>query len=320
MKFAIILGAGKGTRMKSELPKVMHQVCHKPMVGHLVDNLKKAQVDKIITVIGYKEDLIQDYLKDSSEYAFQNPQLGTGHAVMQVESLKDLPGATIVVNGDCPLISPETFEMMFEALSDNAMVVLTAILPDGKSYGRVIVDNDLNISDIVEFRDCSLEEAQIKEINTGIYIFNNQDLFDNLSKLDQNNNQNEYYITDLVKILNKEGKKVKALRIKDPQEASGINDLKELAEANLWLQNKINQTHLDNGVTIINSDLTFISPDAIIGSDTIIYPNTYIWGKSKIGSFNEIIDSTIVDSEIGSHNKIEKSKISINIAILYLNT
>ena len=310
MKYAIILGAGKGTRMKSELPKVMHQVCHKPMVAHLVDNLKKANASKVVTVVGYKGEIIQDYLGSSSEFAIQEPQLGTGHAVMQVHQLEDLKGQTIVVNGDCPLISPETFEMMYDALQDNAMVVLTAILPDGESYGRVVVDDELNILDIVEYRDCDDNQVKIKEINTGIYVFNNEDLFENLSKLDQNNSQEEYYITDLVKILNKEGKKVKALRIKDVKEASGINDLLELQEANNWLQNKINNKHLTNGVTIVNSDLTFIAPDVTIGSDSIIYPNTYLLGNTKVASNCVITDSTIIDSSIGPYSNIDRSRIT----------
>ncbi len=310
MRYAIILGAGKGTRMKSELPKVMHEVCQKPMIAHLVDNLKQAQAERVIAVVGYRAELVSAYLGTACEYAIQDEQLGTGHAVMQVTQLKDLAGQTIVVNGDCPLITPETFESMYQALKDHALVVLTAIVPDAKSYGRVLVDEDLNISEIVEYRDCTLQQASIKEINTGIYVFNNQDLFASLKHLDNNNNQAEYYITDLVKVLKQQGKSVKALRVLDYKEASGINDRIELAEANLWLQQKINQRHQLAGVTLIQPEAIFIAPEVEIGADTIIYPPTYLVGQTKIGRNCQITGSYIRDSKIGDNNEINQSRIT----------
>lgn len=310
MKSAIIMAAGKGTRMKSHLPKTMHKLCDKPMVGHIVDNLKAAGAERLVTVVGYGAEVLQEYLQDKTEYALQQPQLGTGHAVMQATQLKEEDGITLVVNGDCPLISKETFKMMYDNLKDNAMLVLTAVLPEGKQYGRVVVDENMNLSKIVEYKDCNDEELSITEINTGIYAFNNKDLFANLTKLSQNNQQQEYYITDLVAILKNQGKKVKAIRIADYQEASGINDPYELHQANRWLQQKINKQHMLNGVIIVNSDNTYISADATIGAETVIYPNTYILGKTKIGVGCTIMSSYLDNSQIGDRCHVEYGKIT----------
>lgn len=320
MKSAIILAAGKGTRMNSNLPKTMHKVCDKPMVEHIVDNLKSIDVEKIVTVVGYKHEVLRDYLKDKTEYALQEEQLGSGHAVMQVQQLKDCDGITLVANGDCPLITKETYQALYDTLQGNSMVVLTALLDDAKSYGRIITDSDEFIQRIVEHKDASAEERLVKEINVGIYAFDNKVLYENLNKLDSNNSQNEYYITDLVEILNKQGLKVKALRIADPMEASGINDRIELTEASMWLQNKINTKHQQQGVTLIDPSQTHIGVDVEIGLDTIIYPNTFLRGKTKIGE-NCTITSSIIDNSSVKNNtsivysQIVNSEIGSNVTV-----
>ena len=311
MKTAIIMAAGKGTRMNSNIPKPLHKICGKPMVEHIVDNLKSINVEEIVTIIGYGGSQVQEHLKDKSMYAVQEPQLGTGHAVMQAVQFKDYQGITLVVNGDCPNVQPHTFEKMFTELGDASMLVLSAKLDDPKAYGRVIRDQQDNVLKIVEFKDCNQQEKLINEINTGIYAFKTEDLFSNLEKLNNQNNQKEYYITDLVEIFNQQGKSVKAYIIPDSEEAAGINDKIELAQANMWLQAKINQKWMRQGVTMINPNQVYIDADVSIGQDTIIYPNNYLVGKTKIGANCTILSGCyIADSVIGDHNRIDNSRIT----------
>lgn len=311
MRSAIILAAGKGTRMKSSLVKPMHKVLDKPMVEHIVDNLKQINVDKIVTIIGYGSEAITAYLKDKSEYAIQEELNGTGKAVSYATQLEDLDGQTLVINGDCPLIQPETFQMMFEQLQDAKMVVLSAVLDDPKAYGRIVRDQSGNFVKIVEAKDCDDQQRMIKEINTGIYAFDNRSLFEYIKELRNDNAQREYYITDLVKIFSEHDHQVKAVVIKDPDEAMGINDRLELYQASKWLQRKINQYWMRNGVTLIEPEMTFIGPDVRIGEDNIIYPNTFIEGKTVIGSGNTIRTGCyLLNAEIGNDNDIDNARIT----------
>ena len=314
MKAAIIMAAGKGTRMHSKLPKTMHKVLDKPMIEHLVDTLNQMGVNRVISIVGYGKEAIMDYLKDKCEYAIQEPQLGTGHAVMQAKQLETDQGFTLVINGDCPLVREETFALLFEEVKDAAMVVLTAIEEDPAQYGRVLRKADNTIEKIVEYKDCTEEELKIQEINTGIYAFNNEMLFTGLKKIKNDNKQNEYYITDLVEIFNQEEKKVKAVISKDSGETAGINDHFELLRATKILQRRINQKWLSQGVSLLNIDDTYIGSDVEIGQDTTIYPNTYIYGKTKIGSDNLIMSGCYIEnSTIGDGNYIDNSRITDSI-------
>ncbi len=240
MKRAIVLAAGKGTRMKSELPKVLHEVNGKSMINMILDNLKLAGVDEIVSVVGYKHELVEKEVEGMCEFAIQEPQLGTGHAVMQAKQFEDKDGITVVASGDCPCIKPETFASMFEACKDADMVILTAKPKDTLSYGRIIRDNKGNVEKIVEFKDANEEERQVKEINTGIYAFDNKSLFEGLLKINNNNAQNEYYITDMVEILKNEGKVVKAVLVEDYEEVQGINNVEELKKAEEYLKRRDN--------------------------------------------------------------------------------
>ena len=240
MKRAIVLAAGKGTRMKSELPKVLHEVNGKTMIRHILDSLKEANVDEVVTIVGYRYDLVKEEIDGLCDYAIQEPQLGTGHAVMQAKQFEDKDGITVVANGDCPCIRPATYENMYEACEDADMVVLTAMPEDTLSYGRVVRDEEGNVEKIVEYKDASEEERDIKEINTGIYAFNNKSLFEGLKKLSNDNAQNEYYITDLVEILKNDGKIVKAVLVEDYEEVQGINDINELKHAEEYLKSRDN--------------------------------------------------------------------------------
>ncbi len=311
MRSAIIMAAGKGTRMKSKLVKPMHKVLDKPMVEHIVDNLHKINVDKVVTIVGYGAEIVKEQLKDKCEYAIQTELSGTGKAVSYASQLADFEGYTLVINGDCPLIQPETYQMMFEEVKGCGMVVLSAILEDPKAYGRIIRDQAGNFLKIVENKDCDIKQKAINEINTGIYAFDNRLLFEYLPLLKNDNAQNEYYITDLVDIFLSFNQKVKAVVIADPDEAMGINDRYELYLANKWLQNKINLNLMLNGVTLIEPQMTFIGADVIIKEDTIIYPNTFIEGKTRIGANNVIKTGCyILNSEIGDDNVIDNARIT----------
>ena len=238
MKNAIIMAAGKGTRMKSDLPKVLHEVCGQTMVERIVDTLNEAGCERIITVVGYRHALVEEILEDKCEFAIQEPQLGTGHAIMQVHQLEDEDGITIVTSGDVPCVRKETFQKLYDACLEGDMVVLTAIVDDPRAYGRIVRDENGEISRIVEFKDCNEEEKEIKEINTGIYAFNNPKLFSSLQYLNNDNAQGEYYITDLVEIFKNQGYKVIPCSIEDIHEVQGVNTDEELEEIEAYLKER----------------------------------------------------------------------------------
>lgn len=310
MKSAIVLAAGKGTRMKSDLNKVMHPISNKPMIGHIIETLKKADVDNIVVVVGHGAESVKEYLQDDVTYALQEPQLGTGHAVMQASSLQHFDGDTIVLCGDGPLIQTETIKKAFACNEDSALTVLSAKLEDGATYGRILRDKDQGVAKIVEAKDCSAEELAITEINTGIFCFKNKELFAGLKEIKNDNVQNEYYLTDLVEIFNKKGLKTKALVVDDPDETMGVNDRVDLAKAQAWMKRHTNEHHMLQGVTIIDPEHTYIDVDVEIGKDTIIYPNVYIQGKTKIGERVEILPNSFLrNAIIGNDVQIDSSKV-----------
>ncbi len=299
MKNAIVLAAGKGTRMRSDTPKVLHNVLEMPMVELIVQNLKQAGADRVVTVVGYGADDVKKAMEGKCEFALQQPQLGTGHAVMCANQLEGEEGFTLVVNGDCPCIESDTLKALYEAVEDADMAVLTVSLDDAKSYGRVIRDENNQVLRIVEFKDCNEEEAKVKEINTGIYAFNNKALFEGLKKVTNDNAQQEYYITDLVEILNSEGKKVKAVLTTNMEEVQGVNDCVELAHANAYLREKINTKWMKEGVTMVDPKNTYIGPNVTFGHDVVLHPNVYIYGTCHIGDCVVVKpNSYIVDEDI----------------------
>lgn len=313
MKNAIILGAGKGTRMHSDTPKVLHEVCGMPMVGLIIKSLKDASVDDIVTIVGYGHELVEEKLKGQCEFALQEPQLGTGHAVMQASSiLEGKKGKTVVANGDCPCIQTETFNKLFDTDAD--MAVLTVTLKDAKSYGRVIRNESNEIEKIVEAKDCSPEEKEVKEINTGIYMFDNELLFSYLKEVKNDNAQHEYYITDLVEIFKSHGKKVVAVSANNEEEVQGVNDNLELAHANKYMRNVINEKWMKEGVTLVDPDSTYIGPEVTFGHDVTVYPNTYFYGVTSIGNHTTITPGTyLVNATIGSNCIIDSSEITDSV-------
>lgn len=299
MKNAIIMAGGKGTRMKSEKPKVLHEILHEPMVSMVIDSLKKAGAERIVTVVGYRHEEVEKALEGQCEFAVQEPQLGTGHAVMQAKALAHEKGITVVASGDCPCVSSETYARMYEELGDADMAVLTAVPDDSGAYGRVIRRADGTVEKIVEFKDASDEEKKVREVNTGIYAFRTEWLFEGLKHLSNNNAQHEYYLTDLVEILQNLGRRVTAVHCDSWQEVSGINDNPALAEAGRWLRDRINLEWMRKGVTIVDPSATYIGPYVTFGHDVIVYPNTHLYGHTEVGDYAELLPgSWAVDDKI----------------------
>lgn len=312
-KYVVVLAAGKGTRMKSKLYKVLHKVCGKTMVEHVVDAARGVNPAKIVTVVGTGAGEVEKVLDGKSDFAFQEKQLGTGDAVMTAkEELGDKDGATLVVTGDTPLFTTETFDELFKYHGEkgNAATVLTAEAPNPFGYGRIIRDDQGNVLRIVEQKDGKPEELKVKEINTGVFCFDNKKLFEALKHVDNNNAQGEYYLTDVLEILRNSGERVGAYKMPDFSESLGVNDRIALAQATKTMQRRINEEHMRNGVSFIDPDTAYIDAGVKIGNDTVIEGNVVIKGNTEIGSDCYITNgSRIVDSKIGNHVTITSSTL-----------
>lgn len=287
---AIILAAGMGKRMKTELPKVMHPVGSRTMLEKVVASLKAAGIGRIIAVVGYKAERIEALLKDEIEFVTQAELLGSGDAVKTaVEALSDLTGTVVITCGDTPLIKAATFEGLMAAHKDasNEGTVLTCEIEDPESYGRIVRDNDGGVSRIVEEKDASSEEKKINEINVGTYCFSAEELKKDISKITLNEKKKEFYLTDIIDILVSSGKKVGSFSCAE-NEMIGVNSRQDLAKANrINKMDKLKEL-MDGGVTIIDPETTFIADTAEIGKDTVIYPNTVIEGDVSISGGCEI--------------------------------
>ena len=309
--FAVVLAAGQGTRMKSKLYKVLHPVCGKSMVEHVIDNINTLNTNRIVTVVGHGADMVKETLGNKSEYVLQAEQLGTAHAIQQAEQLLGgLEGTTLVVCGDTPLIRPETMQALFEhhQKTNAKATILTAIADDPTGYGRILRDTNGQVSQIVEQKDASEEQRLVKEINTGTYCFDNKSLFETLKLVKNDNVQGEYYLPDVIEILQKQGEIISAHVTSNFDETLGVNDRFALSQAEEHMRARINERHMRNGVTIINPASTHISSEAIIGSDTIIKPGTIIEGKAVIGEDCVIgPNSHIVNTTIGDRTTIHSS-------------
>ncbi|KRM55880.1 bifunctional UDP-N-acetylglucosamine diphosphorylase/glucosamine-1-phosphate N-acetyltransferase GlmU [Lacticaseibacillus sharpeae] len=315
-KYTIILAAGKGTRMKSKLYKVLHEVAGKPMVDHVLTQVEQVHPDTIVTVVGHGAEAVEAELGDRSQFVVQEQQLGTGHAVLQAESiLGDKEGMTLIANGDTPLLTAQTFEKLFAYHRDKGAkaTILTAKAPDPTGYGRIVRGELGTVQKIVEQKDATPEEAKIDEINTGVFCFDNQALFSALHETTNNNAQGEYYLTDVIEILKRRGDVIAAYKMKNFDESQGVNDRVALASATKVMRKRINEQHMRDGVTIIDPENTYIDVDVKIGNDTIIEPGVYLNGKTVIGSdcvigSNTVItDSTIEDGVHTLSSTIEDS-------------
>lgn len=315
-RYAIILAAGKGTRMKSKLYKVLHPVCGKPMVEHIINRVEETEPTEIITIVGHGADKVKEQLGDRTEYALQAEQLGTGHAVLQAESfLKGKKGTTLVISGDTPLLTSTTLQNLFEYHQGKnaSATILTAKADDPTGYGRILRDHVGIVEKIVEQKDATIEEARIQEINTGTYCFDNELLFDALGKLDTDNAQGEYYLTDIIEILKNEGKNVAAYMTEDFDESLGVNDRVALAKANEIMRGRINHQHMVNGVSFIDPKATYVDDGVQIGAETVIEPGVYLKGATVIGenclitANSQLVDSVIEDDVVIESSVIEES-------------
>lgn len=317
-RYAIILAAGKGTRMKSKLYKVLHPVSGQPMVEHIINRVSETNPDQIITIVGHGAEQVKAQLGERSEYALQAEQLGTGHAVLQAASfLQGKEGTTLVISGDTPLLTTETLNNLFEYHQGKnaSATILTAQAEDPTGYGRIIRDHIGIVEKIVEQKDTTPEEALIQEINTGTYCFDNQALFEALNKVGTDNAQGEYYLTDIIEILKDAGKTVAAYQTEDFDESMGVNDRIALAKANELMRQRINKMHMVNGVSFVDPATTYIDAGVEIGSDTVIEAGVQLQGKTVIGSdcvigaHSRIVDSVIEDHVVVEHSVIEKSLV-----------
>lgn len=311
--YAVILAAGQGTRMKSKLYKVLHPVCGMPMVEHVANNVQQLGVEKIVTIVGHGAEKVQQQLGEKSEYALQEEQLGTAHAVQQAASMiEGLSGTTLVVCGDTPLIRPETMEALLSHHAETAAkaTILTAIAENPTGYGRILRNGAGSVAKIVEQKDASAEEQQVKEINTGTYCFDNEALFEALKLVSNNNAQGEYYLPDVIEILQKQGEVVAAYATDSFDETLGVNDRVALSQAERIMRSRIAEKHMRAGVTIIDPATAYISAEAVIGADTILQPNVTIEGNSVIGEDCIITsNSHISNSVIGSRTEIRSSHV-----------
>ncbi len=305
---AVLLAAGQGTRMKSNLPKVLHPVAGKPMIWHALNAIQKSTTEKPVVVVGHGAEEVIHYLGDSAQTVLQDPQLGTGHAVLQAEAL--LKGKTdliVVCYSDMPLLRGETLQKLVETQKNNKgpISMLTVVSDDPRGFGRIIRKSDGTVEAIVEEYVATAEQLQVKELNVGGYCFDANWLWDALHRIPKNPKKGEYYLTDAVELASKEGLPVQAIVMDDLEETIGVNTRVHLSEVEVAMKRRINREHMLNGVSMIDADTVYIEADVKIGRDTVIMPNTYLHGKTEIGEGNVIGPNTIIhDSKIGNGCKV----------------
>lgn len=330
---AIVLAAGKGTRMKSEKPKVLHEIFNRPLVSWVLDACEKINSFENIVIVGHKGDEVQDFINKKhpkSVCVFQREQLGTGHAVsMAKDELKDFDGTVLILCGDTPLITAESLREFvdFHKSNESCVTVMTSILDNPKGYGRIVRNASNSVTEIVEQKDCTEEQTEIKEINAGMYCVDWQKAKDFFNNLKNDNAQNEYYLTDIIKWANENGRKVFGYILENADETLGINSRLQLAEAfKIMNDRQLNQL-MEEGVTIVSPENTQISPETQIGADTVIFPNTFINGKNKIGKSCKIGpfahlrgDCTIEDFvKIGNFVELKKTYVKSHTNISHLS-
>lgn len=317
---AIVMAAGKGTRMKSKKSKLVQKIYGKEVVKRAVENAEKAGVKDIVAVVGYKKEEVMEVLGENIKYAFQEQMLGTGHAVMQATKyLEGKKGKVLVLNGDVPILRPETLNTLLNKSIENkeAATLLTAIYDNPTGYGRIVRDVGGNIEAIVEEKDTTESQKAIKEINAGIYCFDIVELLSALKEIKPNNAQGEYYLTDVIKIMNDKGLKTGAVIVEDNTEILGVNDRIQLEMLTKVLQIRINTEHMRNGVTIEDINNTYIYDDVEIGMDTIIHPNTTIKSGVVIGEDCEIGPNSYIREGCKLANKVKiGSFVEIKKAII----
>jgi bifunctional UDP-N-acetylglucosamine pyrophosphorylase/glucosamine-1-phosphate N-acetyltransferase len=308
MVVVAILAAGKGTRMKSDLPKVLHPLGGRSLIEQVLQSLTEIDPARRLVIVGYQGDRVREALSadEGIEFVEQSEQLGTGHAVQQlIPHLRDFQGDLLVLNGDVPLLRPTTLKLLLQThqQEQNAATILTACVPDPKGYGRVFCNGNNLVTQIVEDRDCTAAQKQNRRINAGVYCFRWPSLVEILPTLKASNEQQEYYLTDTVRDLNP----VMAVDVDDYQEILGINDRKQLATAYSILQTRIKDDWMKAGVSLIDPDSITIDDAVQLAADVIIEPQTHLRGKTSVQS----------GSRIGPGSLIENSQIGPNVKVLY---
>ncbi|HDK7176774.1 TPA: bifunctional UDP-N-acetylglucosamine diphosphorylase/glucosamine-1-phosphate N-acetyltransferase GlmU [Clostridium botulinum] len=309
---AIILAAGKGKRMKSSMPKVVHKVCGKEMVNHVIDNVRKANIKDVNLVIGKGSETVKEHTKDRNvTYSMQEEQLGTGHAVICAEEfLRDKKGTVAIFTGDAPLITNETIQELFKFHNNGefAATLISSTVQDPTGYGRIIREASGEVKKIVEHKDCNEEELNVNEINSGMYCFDIEVLLTSLKSLNNDNSQGEYYLTDVIEIIKKSEEKVGAIVV-PYEEIMGVNSRVQLSEAETVMRKRINHKHMVKGVTFIDCKSTYIDVDVEIGHDTIIYPGCVIQGNTTIKEectlySNSRICNSVIESGVIVENSV----------------
>ncbi|MBU4556646.1 MAG: bifunctional UDP-N-acetylglucosamine diphosphorylase/glucosamine-1-phosphate N-acetyltransferase GlmU [Actinobacteria bacterium] len=307
---AIILAAGEGTRMNSDMPKVAHEVLGVSIIEHVVAAAQAAGVERVVVVTGHKADVVEALLP-GLEFARQNEQHGTGHAVMcALEAVGELAGPVVILAGDVPLIRPETISSLVETAASTkaACVVLSARFPDPTGYGRIIRDASGQVTGITEHKDLPAELLGMDECNVGSYCFDGAALSAHLHRLEASNAQAEYYLTDLVALFASEGLGVRAVITDDVDESHGVNSRVQLAEVTRVLQRRINERHMLAGVTMISPESTWIAPGVTLGRDVILEPMTFLMGEVSVGDRAHLGPNTrITDSTIGADARVDSS-------------
>ncbi len=327
---AVILAAGKGTRMKTNKSKVVHKIYGKELITRVVETARKSGIKDIVTVVGHKREEVQAVLGDSVQYAYQDELLGTGHTVMQaIPYLKGRKGKVIILSGDVPITRTETIKKLItKSVKDREYAtILTAIYDNPTGYGRVVRDIGGNVSAIVEEKDASKKEKEIREINAGIYCFDIEELILALEELTPNNAQGEYYLTDVINIMNNKGLKTGAIIVEDNTEILGVNDRAQLEMLTRILRVRINQEHMKKGVTIEDINNTYIYDDVEIGVDTVIHPNTTIKSGVVIGENCEIGPNAYIregtklanNVKVGSFVELKKAIIGEGTKVPHLS-
>ena len=327
---AIVMAAGKGTRMKSKNSKLVQKVYGKEIVKRAVENAKNAGIHNIVAVVGYKKDEIMKVLGNEVEYAFQEEMLGTGHAVMQATKfLEGKKGKVLILNGDHPIIRPETLKRLYEESTkrEEYGTILSIYYDKPNMYGKVVHDEEGKVKGIIEFKDCSTEELKINEVNMGMYCFDIEELLKALKELTTDNAQGEYYLTDVIKIMYNKGLKIGSIIVDDYTEMLGVNDRIELQMITKFLQMRINTELMKNGVTIEDPNTTYIYDDVQIGMDTVIHPNTTIKSGVVIGEDCEIGPNAYIREgcklanhvKIGSFVEIKKAIIGEGTKVPHLS-
>ena len=306
---ALIMAAGQGTRMKSNTPKVLHQILDAPLVQYVISAAQAAGCERTLVVTGHQREDVEAILPDTVEIVYQPDRIGTANTVLTAEeALAGIDGKLVVLSGDVPLLRPETLQALMDACAGSAMAVLTAHVDNPEGYGRILRNEYGTISGIVEEKDATEEQRLITEINTGIYCFELDGLFDRLRKIGNDNAQHEYYLTDIVQVCLDEEASVGSITVSDASETLGVNSRVQLAAATRVMQQRINEAWMMSGVTMVAPELCWVAPDVTLEPDTTLLPMTFLSGATKIASGCVIgPDTRIINSSIGAGSQVDSS-------------